>query len=176
MGYILNQLSNLPIDKNINFYIFLINGEYRNAEYEAIESNFANIARGIGDNAVLAMGTDRKSFTVAVAKKYLGEGNSDRNFVKILPAILITNHHPDKLNDSSLRLIIPLRHICKHYQSWDEFFKSLADFVHGKDDDFVKRFENKNNFLDAINDIALLHPNFFGLGLNLNKVFEHFSK
>ena len=32
MGYVLNQLSNLPVDDNINFYIFVVNGQYHSLQ------------------------------------------------------------------------------------------------------------------------------------------------
>jgi hypothetical protein len=81
MGYVLNQLANLPVDDNVNFYIFVVNGQYREPLYEMVQQNFMEIARSIGNHAIIAVGTDEKQFTTAVAEKYLGSGNSDRSFV-----------------------------------------------------------------------------------------------
>lgn len=172
MGYVLNQLSNLPVDDNINFYIFVVNGQYRDPLYDVIQSNFVQIAREIGDNAVVAMGTDSKAFTASVARKYLGDGNSDGSFTKILPALLITNDHPDDLKVDSLRLIVPLQHAENHFGNWHQFFESLAQFVRGDNDDFAKRFEDTGDLLDASNKVVMLQPNFFGLGLNINELLD----
>ncbi len=109
MGYALNELANLPIDDNVHFYIFVVNGQYHEPLYKMIQENFITIAQNIGSNAVIAVGTDPKAFTTQVARKYLGAGNSDNSFVKILPAMLITNAHPDQLTKESVRLIVPLR-------------------------------------------------------------------
>jgi hypothetical protein len=91
MGYLINKLANLPIDKSVNFYIFVINGRYIDSLHKIIETNFASIAKGIGDHAVIAMGTDSEKFSTSVARKYLGEGNSDSSFTQMIPALLITD-------------------------------------------------------------------------------------
>jgi hypothetical protein len=71
MGYVLNELTNLPVDENVHFYIFVVNGQYQEPLYKIIQENFVNIARSIGNNAVIAIGSDPQSFTTSVARKYL---------------------------------------------------------------------------------------------------------
>lgn len=115
MGYALNELANLPVDENVHFYIFVVNGQYREPLYEMVQQNFVEIARSIGSNAVIAIGTDPKAFTTQVARKYLGAGNSDNSFISILPALIITNAHPDKLTKESVRLVVPLRDAEKRF-------------------------------------------------------------
>lgn len=176
MGYVLNQLSNLPVDDNINFYIFVVNGQYRDPLYDVIHANFVQIARDIGNNAVVAMGTDSKAFTTSVARKYLGDGNSDASFTALLPALLITNDHPENLNADSLRLIVPLKHAEANFGNWHQFFDSLAQFVRGENDGFARKFEDKGDLLDASNKVVLLQPNFFGLGVNVNALIEKWRK
>ena len=58
MGYMLNTLGNLPIDDDINLYIFVVNGGWSGGLYDVIESNFSNIAQRIGKNAVIVKGLD----------------------------------------------------------------------------------------------------------------------
>ncbi len=103
MGYALNELANLPVDDNIHFYIFVVNGQYREPLYDMIQQNFIAIAKSIGSNAVIAVGTDPKGFSSEVKRKYFGE--SKVSFAQALPALLITNAHPDKLTKDSVRLI-----------------------------------------------------------------------
>lgn len=172
MGYILNHLSNLPVDDKLNFYIFVVNGRYLDPLYEMIQANFVQIAREIGDDAVVAMGTDSKEFTTSVARKYLGEGNSDSSFIKILPALLITNNHPENLTADSLRLIVPLKHAEAHFGDWHQFFEALAQFVRGENDDFARKFEETGDLINASNKVVMLQPNFFGLGLNVNELID----
>jgi hypothetical protein len=91
MGYALNELANLPVDDKVHFYIFVVNGHYKEPLYEMIQRNFMAIAKSIGSNAVIAVGTDPRAFTTQVARQYLGQGNSDASFTGALPALLITN-------------------------------------------------------------------------------------
>ena len=101
MGYQLNSLGNLPIDDSVSLYIFVINGEWSGGRYEVLERNFSRIAQSIGSTAVIAKGFD-KEFYEEVAHTYLGKDH--REFRQLLPALLITDTHPDKLTDGSMRL------------------------------------------------------------------------
>src|SRR5689334_8544723 len=176
MGYVLNELANLPVDENVHFYIFVINGQYREPLYEMIERNFVEIARSIGGRAVIAMGTDKRQFTTSVARKYLGDGNSDASFVQLLPALLLTNDHPDNLTKDSLRLIVPLREAETRFGGWHQFFDALALFVRGESDDFVRRFEQRESLLEMANDVVELKPGAFGVGINVNELISRWIK
>lgn len=91
MGAILNELANLPIDDEVHLYIFVVNGQYREPLYQMMEDNFKAIAKSIGSNAVIAMGTDPKTFTSQVADQYLGEDKNGLSLEQVVPALLITN-------------------------------------------------------------------------------------
>ena len=54
MGYLLNSLSNLPIDESVTLYIFVIDGTWDTEHTAALRRNFHQIARAIGNNAVIA--------------------------------------------------------------------------------------------------------------------------
>jgi hypothetical protein len=176
MGYVLNELANLPVDKNVHFYVFVVNGQFREPLYEMIERNFIEIARSIGNNAVIAVGTDKQRFTTSVARRYLGGGNSDASFLNMLPALLITNDHPDQLRKESLRLVVPLREAESRFGGWQQFFTLLSRFARGESDDFVKRFEEKENLLDAANKVVNLKPGAFGISLNVNELIDRWLK
>lgn len=177
MGYVINELAQLPVDDNIHFYIFVVNGRYRDPRYDTIRSNFIELAHRIGRNAAIAISEDSENFTTSVARKYLGEGNSDRSFVEMLPALLITNDHPDKLRRESMRLIIPLRDAENRYgNNWYTFFNELTDFVQGRSDDFLHRFEEKENFFDIANRVIELRPGLFGFGININELIHHWRR
>src|SRR5262245_4418343 len=99
MGYLLNELANLPVDENIHFYIFVINGQYREPLYGMMQENFANLAKSIGSSAVIAMGTDPQGFSSDVATAYFGD--NDCSYLELLPAMVITNAHPSELRKDS---------------------------------------------------------------------------
>lgn len=172
MGYVLNDLANLPVDDNIHFYIFVVNGQYIEPLYEIMEQNFMKIAADIGRRAVIAVGTDRKNFTTSVAKTYLGKGNSDREFMRLLPALLITNEHPERLNQQSMRLVVPLAHAEERMGGWHQFFDALGRFARGEDDDFLHRFENREDFLNVADRIVELKPGMFGMSININELLK----
>ncbi|MGR9058979.1 hypothetical protein ACU8NH_24275 [Rhizobium leguminosarum] len=176
MGYVLNELTNLPIDDKVDFYIFVINGQYREPIYDIIQNNFFEIARSIGSHAVIATGTDPRNFTTSVARKYLGKDNSDSSFRSALPALLITNGHPEQLSSESMRLVIPLRDAEKRFGGWHQFFDLLARFVRGESDEFVRRFENQENFLDTANKVVGLKPGIFGISVNINELIDLWNK
>ena len=175
-GYILNELANLPIDEKVNFYIFVVNGQYREPLYEMIQSNFVNIAQSIGNHAVIATGTDSKRFTTEVARQYLGTGNSDASFTSLLPALLITNEHPDRLDEKSLRLIVPLRDAETRFGNLRNFFELLSQFVRGENNYFISQFENKSSKLGIANRIIGLRPGMFGISLNINELIDWWDK
>ena len=176
MGYALNDLGNLPVDANVRFYIFVVNGRFREPLYEMMQENFFRIAADIGGQAVIAVGTDPAAFTRAVARKYLGEGNSDAGFIDILPALLITDTHPEQLTKASMRLVVPLADAESRMGGWHQFFDALGRFARGEDDEFLRRFENRADLLDAANRVLELRPGLFGISVNVNELLEMASR
>jgi hypothetical protein len=170
MGYYLNALGNIPLDKEIDFYIFIINGQFRDELYDIIDRNFPNLAASIGSRAVIARGTQPAAFSSDVARKYLGKDH--RALFHLIPALLITNAHPNELSDESLRLLVPLREAEKRFEGWSHFFKLLSDFAQGKDDAFLSRFQSEESALDVANRVVTLNPTVFGCGINLNAFID----
>lgn len=141
-----------------------------------MQKNFLEIAKSIGSNAVVAVGTEPKSFTMQIAQRILGKGNSDASFLRFLPALIITNAHPGKLTKDSVRLVVPLRDAEDRFGGWSQFFVLLASYVRGESDEFVKRFEAKGSFIETANKVVSLKPGIFGLGINLNELVDRFNK
>lgn len=176
MGYVLNALASLPVDDRVHFYIFAINGQFREPLYEMVENNFFEIAKSIGRNAVIAIGTDKESFSTSVAERYFGEDIARGRFLDMLPALLITNDHPDKLTRGSARFVIPLREAESRFGGWHQFFSLLSQFVRGESDEFIRRFESADGVIDKLNKVVQLRPGFFGIGVNLNQLIEWWIK
>ena len=170
MGYMLNTLGNLPIDDDINLYIFVVNGGWNGGLYDVIESNFSNIAQRIGKNAVIVKGLDSEAWSSQVAKKYFGKNHSE--LFDSLPALFLTDAHPDNLTNENLRLIIPLRDIERRFNDWDTFFKSLSTFAIDKNTEFLERFEDSRDYVEKGNEILHLKPNVFGIGVNINAIID----
>lgn len=174
MGYMLNSLGNLPVDDEVRFYIYVINGQWREPLYEVMERNFASVARSIGKSAVIAIGLDPKEWYGEVAEAYLGKDHDD--CFQLLPALLITDAHPSQISAESLRLLVPLRDAESRFGGWPQFFSLLTDFVQLKSDEFVKRFEKKEDLISVANSIVDLKPGIFGVSININELVTRWQK
>ena len=174
MGYYLNELANLPVDENINFYIFVVNGQFREQLYQTVQDNFATIAHSIGSQAVVAAGTDPKAFSSDVARTYFG--TDDREYLEMLPAMLITNTHPAKLTKDSARLFVPLRDAEERFGGWAQFFSLLSEYVRGESDEFVKRFERREDLIAAGNKVISFRPGILGFSVNVNELIDRWNK
>ena len=111
MGYVLNTLANLPVDGTVHAYIFVLKPTYNDELTDNIERNFKNIAREIGDHAIIAAGLNEGRWLDEVGPTYLGENWS--KYTCLLPALLITDSHPEDITELSKRIFIPLAEVPK---------------------------------------------------------------
>ena len=168
MGYMLSSLGNLPVDDQVRFYLFIINGQWEEPLYRIMEQNFASVARSIGKHAVIAKGLKPEEWYGEVAAAYFGEDYSD--YFNLLPALLLTNAHPAHVSEHSMRLLVPLRDVDSRFGGWPVFFQSLTDFVQLRNDEFLTRFQRKEDAVTTLNRIVELRPGAFGIGININEV------
>ena len=73
MGYALSNLGNLPIQDEIDLYIFVVGSSWKDETYEAIENNFMELARRIGPKAVIAKGFEPEAWSSQICDRYLGK-------------------------------------------------------------------------------------------------------
>lgn len=173
MGYKLTSLINLPIDDTISIYVFSIGDElWEGGLGEVVHKNFDNIAREIGSNAII-VGALTDVFHQEVVQKYLGVHYKELK--NELPALLITDTHPEQLNSKSMRVLIPLRKAHEIYPIIDNFLSDLAAFARGESDDLLNQLEKGLNLSGIAGDIVEFSfpivPSV--LSVNLNKAFKH---
>lgn len=168
MGYALSSLGNLPIQDEISLYIFVVGGGWHDEAYEAIENNFMEIARRIGPNAVIAKGFEPEMWSSQVCDRYLGK--SFEVLYDVFPALLLTDSHPDRLNESSMRLLIPLRDAERRFGGIPAFFEALSEFAKTRSRDFLQRFQDKPTLGAKAWSVLELKPNFFGFGVNIKEL------
>jgi hypothetical protein len=166
MGYYLNKLANLPVAEDVSIYVFVINGQYKGKYFEAIERNFPDVARDLGDHGVIARGFD-EFFSDEVCKLYLGR--SIGTMWDVLPAILVTDSHPDKVTEKSMRVLIPIREAEKQFGDLDVFFRGLAQFCRNRSTTFLDKLEQNDDWFDKADKIVKLSPGFMGMSVNLNE-------
>ncbi len=174
MGYMLNSLANLPVDDDVRFYVFVINGQWQDPTYAILEQNFAQVARSIGKSAVIAKGLNPQEWYGQIAETYLGKEHNDLS--PMLPALLITDSHPSAIKSESLRLLVPLQDVEKRFGGWPQFFSLLTDFVQLKSDAFVQRFQAKESAVDIANSVVNLKPGMFGISINVNELISRWHK
>lgn len=174
MGYQLNSLGNLPIDDDVKFYIFVINGQWQEPLYEMIQQNFSSIARSVGKDAAIVQGLNPVEWYGEIAEAYLGKDHND--YFSLLPALLVSNARPDNVHDETLRLLIPLRDVEGRFGGWPQFFSALSAFVQGRSDELIKRFDAKDDVFDAANKVMELRPGAFGIAVNLNELISIWRK
>jgi len=174
MGYLLTSLGNLPVDEEVKFYVFAINGRWQEPLYGMIEQNFTSIARSIGKQAIIAKGLNPVEWYGDIAEKYLGKDHDD--YFPLLPALLITDTHPDRVTTDSLRLLVPLKDVESRFGGWNQFFSLLSDFVQFKNDDFVKRFQKKEDSFDVANKVIKVNPGILGVSINVNELILWWRK
>jgi len=167
MGYQLTSLGNLPIEENVTLYIFIINGRWQGGRYEILERNFSEIARTIGPDAVIAKGFEEPLWSEELCQKYLGK--EYRSVMPLLPALLLSEDHPENLRDDSMRLLIPLKDAEDEFGDLESFFRALSDYAINRSPEFLSKFKDHGDWIDEGNQIIELKPNFFGIGINLNE-------
>jgi len=168
MGYMLTALGNLPVQDEISLYIFIVNGRWKGEFDDLLERNFGTLAKQIGPNSVIAKGFDAETWSDQVCSKYLGK--DIKTMFDVLPALLLTDAHPDHLTDKSLRLLVPLRDAEKRFGGVETFFTELADFAKSKNPAFLARFAHKETLKSKAWSILELKPNFYGFGINLKEL------
>ncbi len=175
MGYSLSTLAKLPFDKENEFYIFILGGNanWTGGVLQTVYDNFDALAKEIGPNAIIAKGLNPREWTMEISNKYFGDCNQIHN---LLPGILITNTHPDKFNNDSMRILLSLEKVEENFSNTEQFFNLLTDFIKDKDKRFIEFAEKNIDWLKTINDTIDLKPNFFGLGVNLNALIALYIK
>ncbi|KAA3615246.1 MAG: hypothetical protein D8M58_22200 [Calditrichaeota bacterium] len=173
MGYKLTSLVHLPFDNNVKMYVFSIgDGIWDGGLAEIVHRNFDNIAREIGSNAII-VGALNEAFHGEVVDRYFGKIYKDLK--NELPALLITDTHPNDISDDSMKLLIPLRRAHEAYPVIEQFLSDLASFVRGESDDLLKSLEKGVGLAKAANDIVKFNiPIVPGvIGVNLNSAITH---
>jgi hypothetical protein len=168
MGYMLSSLGNLPVQNDISFYIFIVNGRWRGQFDDLIERNFSALAKEIGPNSVIAKGFEAEVWSDQVCSKYLGR--TTKTMIDVLPALLLTDAHPGSLTERSLRLLVPLRDAEKRFGGLDVFFRALAEFAKTRNPAFLTRFEDRESFGGKAWSVLELKPSIFGFGINLKEL------
>ncbi len=170
MGIATAKVLNLP-DSNYEYYIFILagNANWEGGLLESINKNFDHLAKEIGLNSVIIKGLIPKELTEDIANTYF---NGIENIQSLIPGILFTNSDPKKVDQNSIKILIPLTQIEKKFDSIENFFNLLTDFTNKRNSKFIDFTKDNIDWVDEFNKVIDLKPNAFGVGVNFNGLLE----
>jgi hypothetical protein len=175
MGYMVSSLAELPVDNSVAFYIFAVAPHgWKGGLYDVVEKNFSDIAGAIGQEAVIVKGLNTELFGEEVCTAYLGKHYP--SLLDDLPALLITNTHPEKTTQETFKLFVPLRRAEQKFGSVDAFLSRIVRFVRNGDQSFLDLFQKEDDFIREGANMLELKPNFCGIGININAIIEWLIK
>ena len=179
MGYRISTLASLPVVPGKSLYVFVLGVPvWDGSLMQQVENNFAKIAREIGPSGAIVMGHEGVNLTMELtaAAKHGPPG-----FEQLLSnaeggegAVLIVGAHPAELRPDDLVLYATLDDLRGRFGSLSVFFTALCTFAKTHDEAFLERFQSRQDTIDSVLDVVDLRPNFFGIGVNINKALEWF--
>jgi len=192
MGLMIHSLENLPTTARRNFFIYLLDYGWNEPISNALRENFDRMAEIAAKNkAVIIKGTEIAHFQNEVMSWHQ---INNENAEDLLPALLITNTHPQYFKDSNeafsgreniirteedLKLIlIPFKRFCETTNEVlsliEKVFKDIQD---EKDLSEFKIAKEMNKGVGrAIVDSIILEPNFSGIGFSFNKLKKYLNQ
>ncbi|MEW8072821.1 MAG: hypothetical protein AB2826_20590 [Candidatus Thiodiazotropha sp.] len=174
MGYRITTLGHLPIEEDVNLYIFIVKLGFNTELAKLIDDNFEVLARRIGPHQSAIVDGLNDDWPNQVLSVFFG---ADWKTIKqYCPLMLITNAHPKDVDDDSLRLVVPLEEVHKVHGTYDRFFAELSEFAENRNTEFLDKFEDQTNIVGTINEIIDIKPNVFGFGININKIIEKLTQ
>lgn len=175
MGRFVSSLADLQFDEDIHTYIFVLHEGWDDENVKNIETNFKKLAKKIGKNALIVEGLDEQLWVAEVGEKYLGD-HFDR-YLQLIPALLITNAHPDELKPDSMRIIISLREVSRQFGDWSQFFALLTQFAKRENvSAFLGKIQKEEDAFDVANKIFNFRPGMLGISININEIAAWFRR
>jgi hypothetical protein len=171
MGCQINSLADLPICPKFKFYFFVINGGFQSPHFEKLHQCFWEIAKKLGYDGAIVDGNGYSSmFYDEVSQKFLGRTADE--LYKELPALLVTDAHPDAVTEKTFRLLMPLKRAQEIDGDLPSFFRRLVRFARTGDRSLLADFEDRNDWFETMNKILEIKPGFAGFFVNANELFR----
>ena len=188
MGLYIQSLEHLPPEANRDYYIYLLDYGWEEPLGEALMKNYSKMAEiASGNKAVVMRGIQRVHFENQVLSWHHVNGE---NAEEILPAILITNHHPrefrenfgpersEPVDENMKMILIPLKKHCNTTLEVVALIERVFTDIQNKKDlnEFRIERELKHGFGRALVDAVILEPNIGGFGFSFSKMIKYFTK
>jgi hypothetical protein len=189
MGYIATNLS--TISEGFNWYIFFLLDDWNDTFRQEVEKNFNTFARAVGPKCLAVQGGgDRETFNDDVVGFYNGAIASELSKLSArggnlpLPALVVSNRSPQKMDDSSgikdmsnaQVMIFPLTEKFIKPGSITEFLKDFASHLKTDSLDELTSREKAREKWSWLTRYFELKPCFFGVEVNVNQALEDLFK
>lgn len=170
MGYRVTTLGHLAIEEGVDLYFFVVKSGWKSELSRAIDENFDAIARRIGPHNSAIVDGLNDAWAGEILNHYFGDKSGT---VRLnCPLMLITDSHPSNVTAETMRLVAPLDEIHGRFGNFDRFFEELGNYAEYRDTTFLDKFEDKSDVLGNLNEAILIQPNFYGFGVNVNRLID----
>ena len=189
MGLKINTLAEIPENVSKSYYLYIL--DYYNWDEpigNTLRNSFDKIAEFAAKNdSVVIQGISESHFYSELMSWESINGIDPKD---LLPALLITTIHPQYFlngNDKQIKgekipednlIFLEIGKICKSPQDVIKLIEKIFKDIQERKD--IKNFQVKKELKAGIgkvlNDAIILEPNFMGVGVNFNKIFNFLKK
>ena len=194
MGLMIYSLDNIPPSAKRNYFIYLLDYGWDEPISNIIKNNYDEMAKIAAEyEAVVIKGTVAEHFNNEVLSWHNFNG---QNTEDLLPAILITNKHPNYFRESNVEhkyktngiytsfkdevkmILIPFKNVCKSEIDVMNLIQSIfKDIKKGeKLDNFSIAKDLKKGVGKALIDSVILQPNINGVGFDIRNFMNSLKK
>ena len=188
MGLHISSLEHIPPNAKRDYFIYLLDYGWSEPLRDVLAQNYDRMAQIAAEHeAVVIRGTRSVHFEDEVFSWHNINGE---NAEELLPAILITNRHPQKFRESfndrqsppvenDLKFIlIPIKKFCETTNDVVVLIEKIFKDIKAKKDldDFQVAQEKKKGLGRTLADSLILEPNFYGVGFSFKQLNEYFKK
>ena len=183
MGLKIHSLGELPPEASRGYFVYLLDYGWEEPLSRALRDNFDRMAEAASRNhAAVLLGVGNE-FNDEVLSWH---GVNGRPAGELLPAILITNKHPDdfrRMNGSwssgrDHLVVIPLRDHCRTATDVAKLIDSIFGDIKAQRPlaNFAVAREERAGVGGAILDAVVLRPSVGGIGIDLKVLLGKFRK
>lgn len=175
MGYRVSSLNKIPKVPGIEFYLYIVGDiSWKSGFTKTLMDNFDTLAKQLGEKgAVIAPheGLDLTEDLSECVNTLAYKNNDIRDMLSTGHGLglLFTSAHPNELTTNDIILYSPVEMIDKHFNTLEQFFVELCNYVETGDTNFINKFtDSRSGKVSETVELIDLNPNFFGVGVNLN--------
>lgn len=182
MGYIATDIARIPAE-GFEWYVFVLLDGWDDPFRNEIERNFDRLVEAVGPDCLVVRGAKTEGFYNQILNSQLMTLAADEYRKPPLPALIVSNRAPSNMDASTgvvstegaKVMIFPLSERYVKPGAVTNFLQKLAENIKNRSFDEIaedadpKALKSKWRW---ITEYMELKPNFYGFGVNLNKILE----